>query len=279
MNRITSSRVLKAFIGIPCILAVTMFSLYSFTVKKAGADFLSQLGLSKTEADQKLANGFLDGSVNTYGIKNLQAIAIGSRTALTKDILAYARNYTVSEPFLKQYNAMRDRYKPKTDPVQTPDEMREGQIAAARKGLANIEASLKKADASSKAMFEKLVEEMKQQVAQAEDPNNKQYVHYKQNYPQLVKDMESRQEYLLKRWEEKYPSNPSAMVKQRLQDFMKATSDVDYSAALVTKNGKKYFENPAYEKMDRRWKMAYRAGKEVVEPAREFVQQWISDLP
>ncbi len=54
---------------------------------------------------------------------------------------------------------------------------------------------------------------------------------------------------------------------------MNETKVIDFNAGLTTKNGEKIFVNPDYERKGNRWKMAFRAGKEVVEPSREFVQK------
>jgi hypothetical protein len=91
----------------------------------------------------------------------------------------------------------------------------------------------------------------------------------------MVKENYSRQ---IAGWEKKYPTNQLLYVKMRLQEFMDVTKDIDFGAELFTKNGKKYFVNPAYEGKGYYWKMAFRAGKEAVEPAREFVQKWIEEI-
>jgi hypothetical protein len=67
-------------------------------------------------------------------------------------------------------------------------------------------------------------------------------------------------------------------VKKRLDEFLTITKDVDFSAVLTTKYNKQVFVNAGYERKDARWKMAFRAGKEVVDPAREFAQQWIEEI-
>jgi hypothetical protein len=54
--------------------------------------------------------------------------------------------------------------------------------------------------------------------------------------------------------------------------------DVDFAAELFERKGVKYFTNPVYERKSDRWKMVFRAGKEVVEVARAFVQQWMLEL-
>ena len=76
----------------------------------------------------------------------------------------------------------------------------------------------------------------------------------------------------------KYPADQLQYVKQRLHQFMDETEGIDFNAELVEKNGRKYFVKREYENKSNRWKMAFRVGKEVVEPARTIVQQWITDL-
>lgn len=84
---------------------------------------------------------------------------------------------------------------------------------------------------------------------------------------------------MLKNWEEKYPANHLFFIKQHLDRFLEETKDIDFAAALTPKNGKMIFVNPVYEKQKGTyWKMAFRPGREVVEPAREFVQEWLSEI-
>lgn len=75
-------------------------------------------------------------------------------------------------------------------------------------------------------------------------------------------------------WEEEYPADPKELVKQRLQDFLRETSNVDYAAKL---NGRR-FANAAYESKSSEWKLAYRAGKEPTEKARAFAEAWLKEL-
>jgi hypothetical protein len=56
------------------------------------------------------------------------------------------------------------------------------------------------------------------------------------------------------------------------------TQGIDFNAALKESGGNKVFVNPAYEKKSNKWKMAFRAGKEVTEAARAFAQQWLKEL-
>ena len=46
----------------------------------------------------------------------------------------------------------------------------------------------------------------------------------------------------------------------------------------VVVNGKKKFVNPTYEGKSYNWKQIYRAGREVIEPAISFAEQWIREI-
>lgn len=95
----------------------------------------------------------------------------------------------------------------------------------------------------------------------------------------MLKSNQQFYEQSLIAWDSKYPANYLLFVRQRLLQFLEETKDIDFDAALTTQNGKKIFVNPAYEKQKGSyWKMAFRAGKEVVEPARNAVKQWVDEI-
>lgn len=263
---------------LPVVVFISFLLFSSFTISRLADDFLKELGISKVNADEKITNSILGGSLDAYGIKNVRNIATGNKKAIALDLLAYTKKHVNSEAFIKQYNSIRENNKPKPSVVQTPEEMRTENIAMAKKFVAENEATLKKVDASLKPIFEKALVDAQKNLKAAEDPNNKMHVNYAKNYETLLKDIKQSNESQLALWEKKYPANQVLYVKVRLQEFMAETNDIDFGAELVTKNGKKYFANPAYERKGNRWKMAYRAGKDIVEPAREFVQKWIDEI-
>ena len=266
----------KAFIM--AIFLYTGISLYSFSLKRIGDDVLKQLGISKVVADNKITHSILGGYLDVYGVKNVKNIALSNRTAITNALLSYTKTYVQSAAFKKEYETLRQNQKPTLEKPKTPEEVKRENIAAIKKMITDSEAAIKNADATMKPIFEKTLAEGQKQLAIAEDPNNKQHLRYEKNYPQLLKDVEARNDLMIKNWEAKYPANPQLFVKKRLEEFLLATKDVDYDAQLTSKNGKKIFVNADYERKDSRWKMAYRAGKEVVEPARAFVQQWVAAI-
>ena len=262
------------------ICLMTMMSgLVAFKHAHRFADeFLQQLGISKADAESKIAGGFLYGSLDVYGLKNARNIAMGNRAAVTNDIMVYAKKYVGSSAFLKEYNDMKQKAKPELFVPQTPEAMQKEMIDQMKKSIADLQESIKKADASMKPMFENLLEDMKKQQAQVEDPKNPQIEYYRNSYPQFVKDTEVRNARLISDWEAKYPANHMLYVKQRLQQFLEETKDINFDAEVTEKNGKKYFVDKQYERKSNRWKMGYRAGKPVVETARKFVDQWMSEI-
>jgi hypothetical protein len=262
----------------PSFILTLFFLVCSFTAQKLADDFLKQLGMTQQGADEKITNSILGGYIDSYGIRNAKNIASGNRKAVTLDLLNYIKKHVGSASFVKEYNEMKDRYKPTEYIPQTPEEMRSEMIENAKNAVAKSEEMLRKSDPSFKSIFEKNVEDAKKALKDAEDPNNKHYLAYTRNYPQAVKNYKASYEHAIADWNTKYPSNQLLFVKKRLEEFLNATKDIDFAAELTEKNGKKIFVNPDYERKDNRWKMAFRAGKEVVEPAREFVQKWISEI-
>jgi hypothetical protein len=274
----TYTRIIRVC-AVTTAIALLSLVLFSFSFKQQFADeFLKQLGINKTTAESKMNSGFLWGSFDEYGLSKAKNIAIGNRAAIVKDVMSYAKKYTVSNAFVKQYNEMRLKEKPAASTLKTPEEMQKEMIAEAKKNVTEAETNLKKADASLKSVFETVLKEARKQQADAENPNNKMIASYRKNYERGVKDADAGNKRLMDEWEAKYPTNHMLYVKIRLQQFLEETKDIDFTAQVVTKNGKKYFVSKAYESKGKRWKMGFRAGKEAVETARTLVQQWMNEI-
>ncbi len=260
------------------ILVIVSLFLFSFSIRQMAGDFLTQLGINKSSADEKITGSILGGSLDAYGLKNFKNIAKGDRGAVALDLLNYTKKFTTGADFLKNYTEMKNGHKPERPVMQTPDEMRSSLIAAYKKSIADTEESLKTADANLKPIFQNVLESAKKQLKEAEDPNNKQLANYAKNYDGMMKNIEASYQAQLVEWEKKYPTDARFYIKKRLDEFMNETKDIYFSAELTVKNGTAYFVNPAYERKSNRWKMAFRAGKEVVEPARKFVAAWITEI-
>ncbi len=260
------------------ILVILSMFIFSFTTKKLAEDFLKQLGISKSMADEKIFGSFLGGSLDAYGVKNVKNIALGNRTVIAMELLNYTKKTTQSETFNLKYQELKNNYKPEKPSVQTPEEMRNGMIDSYKKSIAQTEDILKTADANMKPVFENVLKEAQKGLKAAEDSNNKHIVAYTKNFPELLKQLDKGYQQQLAQWELQYPSNPQHYVKMRLTEFLNETGDIDFNAELKVVNDKKIFVNRTYESKGNRWKMAFRAGKEVIEPARKFAQEWIYEI-
>jgi hypothetical protein len=281
MQHITLTKKLRLFLklyGAVIIVFIASLFLFSFTIKKMADGFLQQLGMSKTEADKKITNSILGGYLDAYGVKNIKNIAAGNKTAIAKDLLAYTRKQVNSAAFIKEYAEMRKNHMPQPDNIETPEETRKRMVAEYKKGLASMETMLATADAATKKSFEKLVADTKKQLAEAEDLNSKSNQQLKKSYEDQLKYGKAAYEKRMAEWEAQYPASQQLFIKKRLEQFLTETENIDFNAALVPKNNKMVFANAAYESKGKRWKMAYRAGKEVVETARTFVEQWLNEL-
>jgi hypothetical protein len=212
----------------PAFILSLFFLICSFSVQKFGDDFLKQMGITQQNADQKISNSILGGYIDSYGAKNAKNIALGNRKAVTLDLLDYIKKYVSSAAFVKEYSEMRERYKPVEETLQTPEQMRADNIAAYKKSVAQTEENLKKADPSVKQIFEKALEDAKKALKDAEDPNNKYYVNYTKNYPQLEKNFKESHDRSIADWNAKYPKDQLQFVKKRLQEFLNTTNGIDF---------------------------------------------------
>ena len=280
MNQNSLTKLIFLFRFCIALFVLVLFSalIFSFKTITVTEGLFNQLGISQPNADAKIANSFIGGYLDAYGARNAKNIALANRTAVTKDLLEYTRQFVNTEAFKKQYAQLKERNKPTLNKIQTPEEMRKGLIESYQKAVTDMEATVKKADPSMKKLFEDMLVEAKKNLKEAQDPNNEMIKNYESNYAETVKFNQQAYDQQLKDWETRYPSNQLLFIKKRLQEFLTETKDIDYAAELTEKNGKKYFVNRAYENKSSRWKMAFRAGKEVVEPARAFVQQWIAEI-
>ncbi|GAB3921589.1 hypothetical protein [Larkinella terrae] len=67
-------------------------------------------------------------------------------------------------------------------------------------------------------------------------------------------------------------------LKQRLNDFIALAGSVDFDAQLTKRGSKMEFVNPEYRNKPDNWKLLFRMGKEPVQAARTFAQNWVKDL-
>lgn len=260
-------------------LTLTVALLLSFKATRTYSDVWQQLGLSEKEAASRVQQSFINGYLQYAGVAKARHIATGDREAVTKDMLAFTRTYLQGEEFKKAYEQLRTNRKP-TEPEQpqTEQQIRKKNIDAMKEGIANVEKGMKTANAEMKKILQESLEMFQKQLKEYEDPNNEMIKLMVQGETQSYEYGMTAYKEALKKWEKEYPADAAPFVKRRLEQMLEATKDIDYNAQLTERNGKKYFAKPEYERKSREWKMGFRAGKEVTESARAYVQQWLKEM-
>jgi hypothetical protein len=267
-------------IGFFCLFAIAM------KVKNTTEDIWKQLGLTQPDAQKNIDNSFIQGRFYYIGAKNARNVVLGDRVAVVNQLVAYAKKYTSSPEFIKAYQEYQNkrsetmrRSLPKKPEQKTVETIKAEELLLLEKRLATAESYLKSENPNVKKSATVQVENIKKEMQALDDPNNA-----------VVKrklDLANRNyEYQLKvynqamqNFEAKYPSDPKPILKQRLQEILTITADVDYSAELKNgDNGKKVFVNPDYEKKPAEWKLAFRTGKTATDAVRVAAQQWLNEL-
>ncbi len=257
---------------------ISLFS-YSFTTSRHLADdFWKQLGMTKDQCTDGVKQSFLNGYLYYYGAKNARNIAMGNRAAVAKDLLAYTKQYISSEGFKKEYELMRRGAKPEQPQIKqvTKEDIRQKKIAETQESIKKTEEIMKQPN--MKSIMQPSLDMLKKNLVDFKDPNSKMIdIYFKGEIMQQEQQMESYQNNMA-RWEKEYPANHRDKVKERLQKFLELSATVDFTAELKQSGNKKKFVNPVYEGKSYDWKQIYRAGKDVIDPARAFAEQWIKEL-
>jgi hypothetical protein len=266
--------------GIAVLLTLSVALLLSFKAKRTYSDVWAQLGLTDKDGAEHVKESFIYGYLQYAGISKARHIAEGDRAAVAKDMLSFTKTYLKGEEFKKAYEQERARKKPQ-EPAAKPRseaEIRQKSIDEIKQSIANIEKGMKTANAEMKKIFQEGLTTLQNQLKEYEDPNSEMIKLMAQGEVQNYEYQLNAYKEDLKKWEKEYPADPAPFVKRRLEQMLEATSGIDYGAQLTERNGKKYFVKPEFERKSSHWKMGFRAGKEVTETARTFVQQWVKEL-
>lgn len=273
MKKIVPGKI-TLFVALVCLVLTTAFKVASRQAENYTDDFWQQLGISEEEGSQKIKDGFLNGYLTVYGLKEAKNILLSNRAAVTRDLLNYAKHYVQSKEFQDSYARYRNSYKPsgpyRVDTFLSENERRNRHIRDVTATIEDYNKRLKSIDPQYKPGVEKSVAEAMEDLADLQSSQS-----------EIMKDEQSQiadYKTKLSEWEKEFPSNPALFIKIRLQQMLNLTKDIDYSAELVTRNATRYFVNPVYEKKDQHWKYAFRAGKEVTETARAFAMTWLKEI-
>jgi hypothetical protein len=202
------------------------------------------------------------------------------RAAIVRAAGEFARSFTASKSFIDWYDGLREQRKP-APPESTPSmaDSRAQQVEALKKQIVESEKSAASAPAEQRAIFNDVLKALRSSLKEIEKTDNSQDALMDNEIAKM--NAAAKQEYAQKlaAFEAEYPKgNPRPLIKLRLQALLKETEGVDFTAKLAKKNNQMVFANPEYEKKNRDWKLAFRAGKEATEAARAFAREWLKSL-
>ncbi|MGZ3879944.1 MAG: hypothetical protein ACXVBF_01340 [Flavisolibacter sp.] len=287
-NHSTVAAGLKALFAVLIISSFIMFT----AAKKASAvaqDLWRQLGLTQEAADVNINTSFQSGMFQYEGAKNAKNIAIGNRVAVVNQLVAYAKKFIASPKFQSDYSrrwtiAKNDWEQRNPDPASlglkvTPESIKTEERQRLEKQLKIAEDGLNSPNPKIKNGAPYAIENTKKQIAALEDPNNAVIKRKMDDADRMAKEQHKQYIEAQQTFDRLHPKDPRALVKVRLQEILKITADIDYTAELKDGyKGKKVFVNPAYETKPSEWKLAFRAGKATTDAVRAAAEQWLKEL-
>lgn len=207
---------------------------------------------------------------------------MGERSSFVQVVGDYAKQYTASREFVETYNEYREGKKPnEPEKPKTVAELKKEHKDGIINSIAEMEKTKSQVSSDQKAMYDDIIKTMKQQLADIDDPEKSMYTPemdkmFQDSYNQQMENYKQE----VKKWEQEYPAaNPKMMIKTWLNKFLEISKDVDFNAkTAIDTDGRTKFVKQEYERKDSNWKLCFRAGKETVNTARKFAQDWLKEL-
>ena len=271
----------KLFFVFPVILLVVGFTTQKILDDKL-KNLLQQFKTDDASAKQSILYAVSGPSYYLPNVKVLKDMAIGDRAAIVQSVGNNVKEYLSSKEFIKNYNQLREDRKPTApEAPKLSDQLKQEQKNNLLNAIAEAEKNKKQMGADQQAMFDDIINVYKQQLADIDDPEKTMYKpemddYIKQSYQMQIDEYNNK----LAEWENEYPKdNPNPMIKKWLNNFLDKSADINFDAKLEKdKYGKMKFVDQQYEYKDSQWKLYYRAGKETVNAARTFAQNWVKEL-
>jgi hypothetical protein len=269
-------------IAMACVGCMLFFLTVSFKSENYVDDVWKQLGITKGQAEVEMTETFLKGYLYSYTAVKAKNVLSGNRVAITKDLLNYCKNHINSEAFKKEYVEYRKRIKPTAPSPKSKEQVRIELISHYEEAIKNEQGCVNMAlimeDQNMRKHAERAMAKCRKILEEVNTGNskllNEQMIYADMQYKSDLKAYQ----FNLYQWEKNYPTDSRQLVRMRLQHFLDLTNDINFNARLKEVNGKKIFVDPVYERKPAGWKMGYRAGKEVVQTARTFAEQWMKEL-
>jgi hypothetical protein len=241
-------------------------------------DHLANLGITAGRAREAVFDSFISDTISLAGDNTVFKTASSTaRVAIVNFALTLARTFVDTEDFKRRYADHREA----NGPVPLPDELSvDAILAKQRAGFeAQVDEMRKMFDqitAEQRATLEAGWKDMRAQLTDMETGPRRAALEEALRQQRLAQVRE--REEAMKQLDAVWPADARTMVADRLRHFLQVSSDVDYLAKLIDKNGTKVFADPALEARPKEWKLCFRAGKPATDAARAFAQKWLADL-
>jgi hypothetical protein len=207
------------------------------------------------------------------GTKAFLALAPAARAAIVTDVVAWAKIYVNSAALKTAWTSTRSENKPEAPDVTSVDDELKKADAEQQKQIDEIMRVAASLPADQRKQMEDMV---RQQLAAQKTPEMMTMRRQMLEGERAGKQQQYQDD--LKKWQSDYPVDVNVVVAKRLRDFLELSTDVNFGAAVVTRDGQKVFADPQYEDKPTTWKMCYRAGREAVTAARTAAQAWLKEL-
>ncbi|HYF30751.1 MAG TPA: hypothetical protein VD993_06505 [Chitinophagaceae bacterium] len=266
---------MKRFIIALLVVSATAF--WSFrTINNKYNDILTALGIPPSMAKDNVFRSFLGGYFSQPSNPAYKTYPAGKRAAAVQQLGMFVKSYLMSAEFQKKYEENYEMSKPRAP--KTVEERINEIITGYKDDLKKSEERLKKAPDNLKSIYEESIVQYKKRIAIYEDKNHPEHAKYmkilQNGYEGELRYYQSRIDEL----DKKYPKDIKVFIKMRLEEFLRISADVDFDAELVQQGKLKKFVNPEYERKHPNWKYCFRAGRETIEAARKFADQWLKEM-
>ena len=249
------------------------------------ADVLTQFRLTDEDAQRSVFDTLWSGTPDSFGpAPSIFRARPQARAAAVTTAAAFVRAYAESDTFREQYAAKRGTERPPDLPettaaradVDKQTKEMEKAMAETRAALANMPPEMRKM--MEAAMKEAGGKDLDAHMASAQKETAKAMKD--QKAAQTKADARIADARLnAKQFDQRYPANPDAFIAGRLREFLALSATVPAEAALVRRDGKMVFVDPALESKPEMWKQLYRAGQPSVDAARDAATAWLATLP
>jgi len=246
---------------------------------QGGSEVLAKLGLTSTTAKEDVLDSLTSGNVyDDSAFRAFKLLPAPARAGIVRAGLEWIRAYAGSAEFKAAYAEFRKGEKPALPaPRPSADDEMKKMKAEMEKNIAEMRKNMAAMDAQTKKDMEEAIQAMRGQMERMEkDPQQKELM--RQSTAMSAEEDKKRHEQALAEWELRYPADPRALIKKRINEFLAASSGVDYAAKLAPRGDKMIFVKEEYEHKSSDWKTCFRAGKEATEAARAFAKDWLAEL-